>query len=133
MTDQVKAKISKATTSAGNPNWGGGSWVSNEGRVFIRVPRSERHLHPTIRKDGYIQRYQYVWNTHHPEDPVREGDVIHHLNEDPADDRIENLEKTTQSKHARDHGFGRMHTEESRERMRQTQRVRRERERDAKR
>ncbi|HEX9832549.1 MAG TPA: HNH endonuclease [Mycobacterium sp.] len=98
--------------------------------MFIRVPLGERHLHPTIRNDGYIQRYQYVWNTHHPDDPVREGDVIHHINEDPADDRIENLEKTTQSKHAREHGIGREHTEESRALMSKAQLARRARERE---
>lgn len=131
MTETVKAKISKATSGQGNPNWGGGSWTSNEGRVFIRVPLPERHLHPTIRRDGYIQRYQYIWNTNHPDDPVREGDVIHHINEDPADDRIENLEKTTQSKHAREHSLGRTHTDESRALMSKAQLARRARERNA--
>lgn len=130
MTDAVKSKISKAATAQSNPNWGGGSWVSNEGRVFIRVPLSERHLHPTIRKDGYIQRYQYVWNTHHPDNPVREGDVIHHINENPADDRIENLKKTSQSEHAREHGLGRTHAAESLALMSRVQLARRARERE---
>jgi hypothetical protein len=128
MTPEVKAKISKKTRGEANPNWAGGQWTSDEGRIFVRVPDVERHLHPTMRKDGYIQRYQYVWNTAHPEDPVLPGDVIHHLNEDPADDRLENLEKTTQSKHARDHALGRRHTPEARARMRASQKTRRERE-----
>jgi hypothetical protein len=50
------------------------------------------------------------------------------VNEDPADDRIENLEKLTQSEHARHHGTGRRHSEESRHRMRVAQRARREQE-----
>lgn len=129
MTEDIRAKISAGTRVERNPNWAGGQWTSNEGRIFVRVPVAERHLHPTIRRDGYIQRYQYVWNTAHPEDPVREGDVIHHINEDPSDDRLENLEKTTQSTHARKHGLGRRHTQESRERMRLAQRARRQRER----
>jgi len=131
MTKEIRAKISKGTRGEANPNWRGGQWVSNEGRVFIRIPDNERHLHPTRRKDGYIQRHQYVWNTAHPEDPVREGDVIHHRNEDRTDDRLENLEKTTQSEHAREHGRGRKHTPEARERMRVSQRARRQRELDA--
>lgn len=131
MTEEIKSKISGATRGEANPNWAGGQWISNEGRVFIRVPDDERHLHPTIRKDGYIQRYQYVWNTHHPDDPVRIGDVIHHLNEDRTDDRIENLEKTTQPEHARNHGLGRRHTDESRKLMSDVQLARRAREREA--
>lgn len=129
MTPGIRKKISDATRAEANPNWGGGQWVSNEGRVFVRVPDSERTRHPTMRRDGYIQRYQYVWNNAHPEDPVREGDVIHHLNGNPADDRLENLEKTTQSVHAREHGLGRKHTPEARARMRASQKARRDRER----
>jgi len=131
MTQEVRAKISKGVQGDAHPSWKGGSWVSNEGRVFVRIPNAERHLHPTMRKDGYIQRYQYVWNTAHPEDPVLPGDVIHHINEDRTDDRLENLEKTTQSKHAREHGLKRTHTPESRERMRVAQKARRQRERDS--
>lgn len=112
-----------------NPNWGGGIWEGEDGRVFVRVPDGERRLHPTIRKDGYIQRYQYVWNTAHPEDPVRPGEVIHHKDEDKQNDDLSNLEKITQSEHARQHGLGRKHTERARERMRQAQRARRQRER----
>lgn len=32
-----------------------------------------------------------------------EGEVVHHKNEDPGDNRIENLEVKTKSQHARDH------------------------------
>lgn len=129
MTPEIRKKISETARADRNPNWAGGSWVSNEGRVFVRVPEDERHLHPTIRKDGYIQRYQYVWNTAHPEDPVQAGDVIHHRDEDKTNDDLSNLEKTTQSVHAANHGRGRRHTEESREKMRRAQQARRARER----
>jgi hypothetical protein len=124
MTAEVRAKIGAAIDGELNGNWVSGSWVSNEGRVFVRVPPGERHLHPTIRSDGYIQRYQYNWNNRYPDDPVKRGDIIHHVNEDRTDDRVENLEKLTQSEHARRHGLGRRHTEESKARMRLSQQAR---------
>jgi hypothetical protein len=131
MSDQERANRSAAARGENNSMWINGQWTSNEGRVFVRVPEEERHLHPTIRKDGYIQRYQYVWNTAHPEDPVTAGWIIHHKDEDRTNDVIENLEKITQSEHARRHWAGRRHTPEARERMRAAQLARRTREREA--
>ena len=115
---KTRAKLSVANRAENNSNWGGGTTTrSSDGRVFLRVPGSERHLHPTVYSDGRILRYGYVWNCAHPEDPVRPGDVIHHINENPSDDRLENLEKTTQSDHAAHHTAGRKHTAETRARM----------------
>jgi hypothetical protein len=125
MTAEVREKISGAIRGEAHPNWTGGTWIGDFGTVYVRVPDGERGRHPTMRPDGYIRRYHYMWNTAHPSDPVRRGEVIHHRNEDHQDDRIENLEKTRQSHHARGHGTGRKHRPESRERMRDVQRKRR--------
>lgn len=157
---QTRAKLSDANRGSSNNNWGGGTKTRRDGRVLVRVPESERHLHPTVYKDGYILRYVYVWNRSHPDNPVRRGDVIHHINENPSDDRLGNLEKTVQRHHAAHHGTGRMmsaetrakisnaqrariarngyhwtgaaHTEEARENMRQAQQARRAGEREQK-
>lgn len=155
---ETRAKLSSANRTTNNNNWGGGTRTrSSDGRVFIRVPEGERHLHPTVYKDGYILRYVYVWNRAHPDDPVQRGEVIHHINESPSDDRLENLEKTVQKRHASHHTAGRpmpaevrakiskahreriardgyhwtgkSHTEEARENMRRAQQERRARER----
>lgn len=91
--------------------------MNAEGRIFIWVPLEKRHLHPTIRRDGYIQRYVYVWNIHNPDDPMTRGFIVHHKNEDRIDDRIENLERMTQSEHARLHLAGRRKTSQTRQRM----------------
>lgn len=130
MTAEIRAKIGAAVHAENHPNWTGGTWVGDFGTVYIRVPDSERGQHPTMRRDGYIRRYHYVWNKAHPDDLVERGDVIHHKNEDHQDDRIENLEKTHQSKHARGHGLGRKHRPESRQLMVEQQLARRARERE---
>lgn len=122
---ETRAKLSAANRAAKNNNWGGGTRTrSSDGRVFVRVPEGERHLHPTVYKDGYILRYVYAWNRAHPEDPVRQGDVIHHINEDPSDDCVENLEKTTQRRHMSHHAAGRSMTPEARARISRSQRER---------
>src|SRR5215217_4726148 len=106
MTEEIRANQGKSLRGELNPNWINGSWASADGRVYMWVANDERHLHPTIRPDGYIRRYQYVWNINNPTDLLNTDEIIHHLNHDPTDDRIENLQKTTQAEHARLHTAG---------------------------
>lgn len=40
-----------------------------------------------------------IWNEHNPDDTIENTEVIHHKNKDSSDDKIENLEKMTRSKH----------------------------------
>ena len=111
---ETRAKLSAANRAERNNNWRGGTRTrSIDGRVFIRVPDDERHLHPTLHHDGYVLRYHYVWNLANPGNPVQKGEAIHHINHDPTDDRIENLEKTVQSEHARNHGYEQVQTAET--------------------
>ena len=55
-------------------------------------------------RDGYIFRSKLawdVWNYYNRENKIERGDgcVIHHLNGDHNDDRIENLQKMTKIEH----------------------------------
>lgn len=125
MTQAIRDKIGASVHAENHPKWTGGTWIGDFGTVYIRLPDDERGRHPTMRRDGYIRRYHYVWNKAHPDNPVRRGDVIHHKNENHQDDRIENLEKIQQSDHARGHGLGRKHRPESRAYMSEVQRARR--------
>lgn len=47
-----------------------------------------------------------IWNFYHPEDTIKEGEAIHHINENKSDDRIENLQKMTRSEHNTLHKIG---------------------------
>jgi len=61
--------------------------------------------HPTKRtktgKPYSIQKHRAVWIEHHGEIP--EGMVIHHINGNKKDNRIENLECLTRKEHAKRH------------------------------
>lgn len=48
-----------------------------------------------------IYRSRLVWARAHGEIP--RGYVIHHRNEDPMDDRLENLQMLTRAQHAAEH------------------------------
>jgi len=98
MTEEIRAKIGRPSPR----NKGG--WLTDYGRWRMPVPRDERIDHPTVDSKGYIARSHYVWNRARPDDPVLRGQVIHHINGDPLDDRVENLQKfPSQSEHAAHH------------------------------
>lgn len=83
--------------------WEKGGIRRSNGRVYIYCPS-----HPSASRDGYIPRSHFVWEAHHG--PLPAGFIIHHRNEDPSDDRIENLQALTDEEHKRLHSLKMMRT-----------------------
>lgn len=72
--------------------------ISNHGYVRIRVGRA----HPLADPNGYAYEHLVVWASSGIT-PPRNGEVIHHRNEDPTDNRIENLEIMARAQHNTHH------------------------------
>jgi len=78
--------------------WKGGRRVSKGGYILLSRPK-----HPHAQSHGYILEHRLVMEAHlgrylHPKE------VVHHINEDKQDNRIENLELVrSQSEHMRHH------------------------------
>lgn len=77
--------------------------MKNGQYVLIRAPGD--YPGKTYRKEKrYAYEHHVVWWLHTNE-VISEDDVIHHINEDKCDNRFENLEKTTRSKHTSKHNM----------------------------
>jgi len=81
---------SRKQTGDKNPYWKGGITTTGEGYVAIRV------------KNRYIKEHRYVMGQKLGRS-LTENEIVHHINGDKKDNRIENLVMTTQQKHSHSH------------------------------
>src|SRR3990167_95090 len=72
-----------------NPKWKVGRFTKEEGYKMIRIGNK------------YIYEHIWIWQTHKGEIP--KGFIIHHINHDKGDNRINNLACMSQSEHMKLH------------------------------
>ena len=87
--------------------WKGGRQVRKK-HVLIK-----KHDYPGADKNGYILEHRYIMQEHLGR-LLKEDEIIHHKNENPLDNRIENLQIMTNAEHTRHHSTGRKQSKETR-------------------
>lgn len=76
-----------------SPNWDGGRYEDVHGYIMVKRPD-----HPNADTRGYIGEHRLVASNKIGR-PLEDGEVVHHKNEDPTDNRPENLEVLTIAEH----------------------------------
>jgi len=94
-----------------NPQWKGGRFLNAKGYVMIRMPDS-----PMANMKGYVPEHRLVIATALGR-PLLSSEHVHHVNEDTADNRIENLALTSVGEHTRIHHAGAKRSEETRAKL----------------
>jgi hypothetical protein len=91
------------TSGPNNPNWKGGRVRGGEKGNYWLIHSPS---HPNASTVGYVLEHRLVMEVVLGRLLDRD-EVVHHVNEDPLDNRPENLRVTTQPNHARDHAIER--------------------------
>lgn len=71
-------------------------YITSLGYAAEKIPG-----HPLAQKRGLVLVHRRVWFDAHG--PIPEGHVIHHLNGDKTDNRLENLEMCDRASHMKEH------------------------------
>ena len=98
-SEETRRKLRAAKQKENHPNWKGGLHKDSEGYIHVKMRN-----HPRADRNGYVRRSILVWEQHHG--PVPVGMVIHYVNGNPQDDRIENLKALPHGEHVRLHKRG---------------------------
>ena len=88
-------KKSKSFFSSDNPNWKGGKRI-RQGYWWIRLP-----WHPKA-NNGYVREHRVLMELKIKRF-LKDDEVVHHINHDKLDNRLENLHLCSQSEHKEIH------------------------------
>jgi len=87
-SEETKQKIREGVEGKNNGNWKGGL-ANSGGRIFFKTPEGCQFSCMKNGK-GYILIHRLIM-AEYLQRPLKDEEVVHHINEDITDNRIENL------------------------------------------
>lgn len=89
-------------SGAKNPMWRGGVCIDHnkDGRVLLNCHGVDYYSFNPSWKNNAVTRAKFIMETQVLNQPLPAGYVVHHMNQTPDDDRVENLGLLSRSEHA---------------------------------
>lgn len=96
-SEETKSKRISAVSGSNNYHWSGGRKKHSGGYILAYAPD-----HPHRDRQGFVLEHRLIMERHLGR-ILGEDEIVHHINEDKTDNRIENLELTGRANHAKYH------------------------------
>ena len=98
---RVSARPDSWSNREGHPRWKGGRHVTSGGYIQIVVPLSDPLL---VMADARGRVYEHrLVMARHLDRPLKSQELVHHMNGDKEDNRLENLEIIARPVHSAEH------------------------------
>lgn len=115
-TKKHKQKIySKCNSGKNSGNFKNYRIINSEGYVMLK-----KDNYPGSQKSGYIPEHKYKMEQKIGR-ILKENELVHHINGDKTDNRLENLQLLTRSEHITEHHLGAKRSEEAIKNMKEAQ------------
>ncbi len=92
-----KGKKLPELSEENHPGWKGGKYINDSGYI-LKLHKN----HPSGLKKPYLREHRLVLEAHLGR-TLNKDEIVHHLNGDKTDNRVENLQIVTRSEHIRIH------------------------------
>jgi hypothetical protein len=103
MTDITTERVIKFRQKLKDEMFGDQLWYCKRKGKCVDVIVFHPECPYAVGKKGRVAEHRYIWWVNHPNDPIQYNEMIHHIDNNHTNNKIENLMKVKMKQHGQLH------------------------------